>query len=240
MKDLNKKKISLLLAFVLLAMSLTACGAKPDKSIEEFVGFMRAFDLENMAENILVDGSVPAKDIIARDTDLGDMPDSYVDYLKDNASKIEYEILETKLDGETGTAKIKFKYVDGTPVLANVMKEYMGELINLAKSEPLSKEALDKVLVDLLEKHIEETEVTFVEEELEIPLKKIDGAWYIDGAKYELFNVTMSNYIRLLKEVEEKMNGVNVPNPDGLEETDKVEEEVTEEPEENKEESKQN
>ncbi len=199
------KKRSFLLLIIISALVLISCGTKPEATVKSYVEAMKEFDFEKMAEFVSEDED-KEKDI--KEDDDEEMAESFMEYLEENAKKIEYEILDSKTDKDKATVQVKFKYVDGSPLMAKVMQEYMEEALVYAFSDAdLSDERMEEMLVSILNKEIEENEDRFVERKIDIPLKKEDGNWYISEVSPRLQDVALSNYVTLFEETQEEIEG---------------------------------
>ena len=106
--------------------------------------------------------------------------------------KVEYEILDTTIDGDTAVVKTKVTAPDMTDLMAqllnlSVMSIIAGEDI---ESEEFNKKVKETIDLDKLE--MKATEVS-------INMKKQDGEWLIDGGD-ELLNAITGNMLKAMED----------------------------------------
>lgn len=196
------KRNKIFILFIIIVFLITGCGRKPEDTIKGFVTAMKHFDFEKMGDYVLVE-----EDNSDEDEDLNveeNFPEEIKEYFRENASEIEYEILETNVSEDSGIVKTKFKYVDGTSVMTSAFRDYLGEAFILAfSSEEISEERVNELFMSILREKIEAEETKrFVDRTIDIPVKKVEGEWYISDISNRLLDVFMSNYVTLFEDFE--------------------------------------
>ena len=190
--------------FLLLSAGCTATPV-PEDTVKRFVSAAQNFDFQAMAQEIdpaTMDPEDNWEEMMGDEqADIGQ--EVFLDYFQENAAKIEYEILDTNVDGETATVNTKFRYVNGAPLMRDAFTQFIGEMFALAFSgvEVSEEEATQKIL-DILENKRDIVEPEFVEENIEISLVLKDGRWYIEEMSEALSNVIISNFGQLSEEME--------------------------------------
>lgn len=193
----NKKYIIISVLFLLFIVSCNKDG--PEEMLDNFTVAMQEFDLEKVFSYVNPDKvNSENKDNLNIENQI---EKSFLSYLKNNAKNITYEIKDVKKDKDIVTAKVYFKYIDGTKIIRKTLNEYF-EYINENFSDGnISEEENSKILNDILNKKIKEIEPLYVDAIIDIECIKKDGNWYIDNPSDELFDVMMSNFISVSKKL---------------------------------------
>ncbi len=197
-----KNKISIIAMIVLTLIMVTGCSskAKPETVVSEFVEAIKVYDLQLMASKINPEDEAGKKEILGLKSAIEgteEEKEKTLDaYVKSNASKIEYDIKETKVDGDQATVAVDFKYVNGEPVFTAALGEYMEIAFSeLVPKEGLTQEQSDKMLGAIIADKKVEIEESFEERTVNVKVIKIDDAWYIEKLESEMFNIILSNLL---------------------------------------------
>lgn len=192
MKKTKKLLAIMLIAAMLFVLAGCAEKAKAEDTVKEFCEAMKAFDLEKISSLV---SDRKAFDESEYADMLGDGANEVaflLDYLKENAAKMEYEIVNAREDGEKGIVSARFQYVDASDVVSNALTDYISKAIGLVFSGA-SEEELKEGLEDSFKESIKTTDAGEVEAEVEFSLTKTDGKWMIDKAPVETASVMLSN-----------------------------------------------
>lgn len=197
---MKKRKVLLILLLVLI-FTLVGCGERPEAVIDNFMKEVKAFNLEGLGEFVLV--SEDEEGEVEEEID-EDIPETFLNYMKDKAGKIEYEIQDTKVEGDKAVSKVKFKYIDGTELLGNTILQFMGESFGLILADvDISDEKTDEMLETIFAQNVDKVEDRFTERTLDIKLIKEDGKWYLEEIEDELLDVMLANFISVLDSVDD-------------------------------------
>lgn len=144
----NKKYIIISVLFLLFIVSCNKDG--PEEMLDNFTVAMQEFDLEKVFSYVNPDKvNSENKDNLNIENQI---EKSFLSYLKNNAKNITYEIKDVKKDKDIVTAKVYFKYIDGTKIIRKTLNEYF-EYINENFSDGnISEEENSKILNDILNK----------------------------------------------------------------------------------------
>jgi hypothetical protein len=195
--------IILILTFVLIPVGCSE-QSNPEDTVDNYFKAVQKFDLETM--NSLM--AEPEEDNFEEMLDEeGDMASYFMDYIKDNAKEIEYEITNTETEEDTAKVYVKTKFVNGSPLILKTFGELFTNLMAEAFSgNEMSDEEIEKMIVQIMEEKSQEIEIEFVESEVTVDLVKKDGNWYIEEVTDELANVITANFVKALEEIGESFN----------------------------------
>lgn len=204
------RRMTILTIIMLTLIILSGCSTeeKPETVVSEFMDAMKKFDMEAMAEKINPKDSGSKEDITRFGQDEEeDFGEYFMDYIRDNAKKISYEITDTKIDGDKAVVSLKTKYVDAGPLFQASFGEAMVQSLGVAFSgKELTEEEGTELFVSIMKEKSEEIEESFAEKTLDIKCIKIDDQWYIDEPSDELLDVAMSNMVSVIDELEESFD----------------------------------
>ena len=191
--------IGLILA---LTLALTGCGNKPETAIDKFFSAIKTYDSEAMSKALTpseTDNLGSASEYLKENTNPLEAP--FIDYLKGNAAKITYEVTGTKVDGDEATVTVKCKYVDGSALFGNIIKDLFAEFMSSTlEGKDLTEEELQQMGVDLLNDNIATAPETFTEKTIDVACVKVEGKWYVKSVSDELADVVSSNLFSTAKE----------------------------------------
>lgn len=132
-----RKLISLIIILQLFIITGCATSPKPESTVSSFIEAGKKFDLAQMATMVNPSDS-SSKNKITDVMDGKETKDQYqkyfVDYLKENASKITHSIKEAKTENDKATVTVDFKYVNGGPLLKATLGEVFSKTFSLAFS----------------------------------------------------------------------------------------------------------
>lgn len=195
------KKTVVIGLILVLVLAMTGCGSKPETAVDKFFSAVKTFDSEAMTKTLApsaTDNLGLASDYLNETVD--PIAEPFVDYLKDNAKKITYEVTGTKVDGDEATVTVKCKYVDGSPLFTKIVEELFPKIMAAALSgKELTEEDMTQMGVEVLKDNIATATETFTEKTIDIPCVKIDGDWYVKLVGPELVDVVSSNLFTAAK-----------------------------------------
>lgn len=199
------KKATIIALVVVLVFAVTGCGTKlePKDAIKSFFDGVITFDSAAVTKALApaaADNLGSASDYLKATED--PMAKPFVDYLKENATKITYEVTGTKINGDAATVTVKCKYVDGTELFGKIIKELYAKAVASALSgKKLSDKELTQMGVDLFKSESGTVQQTFTEKTIDIPCVKVDGTWYVKEVNDQLVDVVSSNLFTAAKKL---------------------------------------
>jgi hypothetical protein len=170
-----------------------------EETIISFCEAMKAFDERAMNSYVASD----ANQVSVAVEDVDEIAFLY-DFIKDNAAKIEYEIIDANEDGDSGKATVRFKYVDTSEVAANAISNYFVEAIGLAfsGSEP-SDEELQEIMKNAFTAAIESTKTGEGEATAVFEFIKGNDRWLISKAPEEIQTIILGNMDKTFESLDE-------------------------------------
>ena len=215
-----RKQLSIILVLFVI-FNLTGClnPTKPDSTVISFIEAGKKFDTNKMAEAVnpsKTDNKKKIENLGQNDDDkekleLDDQYQKYfMDYIKENAEQITYNIKSSTIKEDSATINVEFEYLNGGPVLKAAIGEAFSQLVPMAFSGmEVSEEDSAQIFLSALKDKQENIEETFTKKTLDIKLVKVDNKWYIDEPIDELLDVVTSNFISAAREIDESFNSLN-------------------------------
>lgn len=205
-----RKSISSL--YILVVMFLVGCStANPESTIATFIEAGKKFDLVKMAETVNP-SNASSKEKIADLTKGGKESENqyqqyFIDYFKENAAKITYEVKSSKIEGEEASVTVDFKYINGASLLKGTIGEVFTKAISIAFSGvEMNDEEMEQLFVNAMKNQQQSIKESFVEKTIDIKLVQVDKKWYIDKPSDELLDVFTSNFISVGNELSKTMD----------------------------------
>lgn len=185
---------------------------KPESTVSNFIDAGKKFDLTQMATMANPTDSNSKEKITKVIKDDGEgSKDQYqkyfLDYFKENAAKITYAVKGSKIENDTATVTVDFKYVNGGPVLKATLGDVFSKALSLAfTGVKINDEEMGQMFVSAMQTQKETVKESFVEKSIDIKLTKANNQWYIDQPSDELLDVFTSNFVSAGKEINNSMN----------------------------------
>lgn len=203
------KKIFSLLLLLIISVSLSGCATeKPEGTVNRFFNAGKQFDFEKMkaevdpsdtSNNETFDKSFNGED--------NQYQKYFLDYLKSNATKIEYVIKESKVEGDKAVVVVNAKYVNGGPLVKETIGEVFKQaLTNAFSGVEMTEEATQKLFVDTLTAKLKSDEPVLIEKTLSINCIQIDKKWYIAEISDNILDVLTSNFVSTGKEIQDSFD----------------------------------
>lgn len=162
-----KKSSALLVVIIMIATLLFGCGAATPSSIiiANFEDLRDEKELKGIIDESLQDAGLAESD-------------SLVEKLTQAMLKLEYEIVDEKIDGNIATVDVKVKGIDFMTIMESVMTEAMDiALARALDGEEFGEEQANALVIELFAKYIDETE--FSERDVVFEMEKVNGNWEI-------------------------------------------------------------
>ncbi len=201
-----KKLFKMLPIVMIMSLIITGCGlnSKPDSIVKKYCDAMKTLDLETMSKCTANGTNDDLKELFEEEEDYNVL----TEYLKENAAKMKYSITDTQVDGDKGTVKVKFTYLDASPMLASVFGEYITQAFGLAFSGA-SEDAISDLFTNIFNEKKESMTLSTTETEVTFTCVKKDKEWLIEDASDELLSVVMCN----MNKTFESMGGESPDSP---------------------------
>ena len=182
-----------------IALTLVGCsgGAKPEGTVKTFCDGMKTLDIKKLQSCM-----VSAEELDTSDLQTEDMPDDFLKYMKQWASKMTYKVKDSKVEGDKATVTVDFQYTDASDVVAAMLQDYLAKVIAAAFSgNEYSEEELSKMMVECLETAAKEKDLKQTDTTVEFKLVKKDSDWKIDEVPEEALNIMTSNMLGALEDM---------------------------------------
>ena len=197
------KRISCLFLSLALILGITGCAAekKPEDAVKSFMEAAKAFDFEAMAAYVNPD-NVGDLESLTDESDSTELEQYFLDYLKESAAKITYEIGSAVISGDTATVTVTCNYVDSSEVLTQTISDFFIEALSAAFSgTELTDEQMNTMMMEIMEENKSSIEETYVDATIDVSCVKIDGVWYVDTVSDEMGDVITSNFLSASEEI---------------------------------------
>lgn len=198
-----KRKFSFMVMMMITIVILAACAKEvsPESTVTEFIEDMKEFDVEGMALRLSPE---EGEFLNMVENEEEEFQKYFIEYMRINAKKIKYEIENTDIQDETAIVSVKFKYIDGGPLVRETLSEYIAQAFSrIFIKEEMTEEENIEMLIGIMEEKNQEIEEAFVEKTVDIKCVKINDQWYIGSLSKDLLDVGMSNILSVGREFQE-------------------------------------
>ena len=180
---MKKRLVTALLSLCLL-LSMSGCmGDKPENIIDKFCTAVIAYD-EKTASQYIVDGN-PEGFVPQLEIDSDADTTSIIEYIKENASNITYEIGEVSIDEDYATVPVHFTFVDASPIMVSTLSDYLSQAFLLAFSG-VDDSAIDTLLVTIFNEKVDTVDAADASIDIDFACEKVDGDWKISILSEEI------------------------------------------------------
>ena len=200
------KILSLILAAVMVAVSLTACGANPEKQAEKAVSIcftaLKAGELETAA-NYLNDTDIIG---IGDDTEDSAMNEAMT---KTVFGKLNYKILSSTLvDDNTVTVKVEISNVDMKPVFTEFFTQALQYALTNAFADPKpTEEESNQKMEEIFNSCISKEDLATVTKEVDVKVVNDGDSWIIEGDD-KLANALLGGLLDAVEELEDSFSNL--------------------------------
>lgn len=188
------KRILSMFLLCVLVFTVSGCGAvaKPEDTVSNFLNAAKEFDLEKMSTYVVSENAGKISELDSED----ETEQYFLDYLKECASKMSYEIKSSIVTDDSAVVTVNFKYIDSSLLLASVIQEVFSQAIASAFSgAELTDEQQSAMFTDAIQKYRDSAVDSYIESKVDVNCTKTDDGWLIDSVNDDLGNVLMSNFI---------------------------------------------
>ncbi|MFO7887693.1 MAG: DUF4878 domain-containing protein [Eubacteriales bacterium] len=200
-----RKLISLLLILTLVLLTIGCSSqANPETAVKNYLEAVKEFDVDTMNSLMAKPEEDDFQEMLE---DEGEMATYFMNYIKNNAKKIEYEIINMKIEDDTAKVDVKAKFINGSPLIIETFGELFKNLMTESFSgNELSEEETEMLIIEIMEEKSQEIETKFVENQFTIDLVKKDNNWYLEKVSDELTNVVTANFFKAFDEINKSFN----------------------------------
>ena len=110
---------------------------------------------------------------------------SIIEYIKENASNITYEIGEVSIDEDYATVPVHFTFVDASPIMVSTLSDYLSQAFLLAFSG-VDDSAIDTLLVTIFNEKVDTVDAAEASIDIDFACEKVDGDWKISILSEEI------------------------------------------------------
>lgn len=200
------KRIVKIAIALCLCLSLVSCSKnEPQKVVDGFLNAVKHRDFKKAAQyyGADIDELSDSFDELSEQAEsvspaVRKMLNKFIDKL----TGFEYDILQTKIDGDKAEVNVRIKTYDFGSLVSKFMSDYLLESIGLAFSGADQTE-VERKIVDLLNDMIDEMKDKDYVETTTFYLTKKDNKWIIDKLPNTVLNVLMGNLYSVLDDVED-------------------------------------
>jgi len=203
-----RKLMGLLLIIGIFFIAGCSNFPKPESTVTDFIEAGKKFDLTKMATMVNPSNASKVTDVMKDGKDSKDQYQKYfLDYLKENATKITYSVKGSKIENDKATVTVDVKYLNGGPLLKATIGDVFSKAFSLAFTGVTMKdEDMNQMFISAMQKQKETVKDSFVEKTIDVKLAKANNKWYIDEPSDDLLNVFTSNFVSVGKEINNSMN----------------------------------
>lgn len=192
------KNVKTGILILLCMLVLVGCASnKPQAVVNKLLSSIKDFDAEAISDCLVPDSSADIYDgLIDFQSDTGEWSADVLSYIKDNAQKITYEIVDSQVSGDNANVEVKINYVNAYPIFKATGEDYAAK----KKSETfmiikMTREEEQQFIASTMKEKINLLGETYDEMNTTVFLEKIDGTWFVKSLSSELVDVLTSGYI---------------------------------------------
>lgn len=193
-----RKKAKEILAILIFMLILSACGAeKPEDTVGNVFRHLQNNELSEIGSYFYTDSKEEGEDILKvqgndEESDFySDIMGNVMDELAgQNAQYISCEIMESTVDGDEATVKVKVTYKNAGPIIKLAFNDLLNQSISSAFTseffgggDMMTDEDMAALFLASVEKAKQNAALIDKTDTLEIPCKKTDGGWKISEAE---------------------------------------------------------
>lgn len=183
---------------------LTGCGKDPKNVVGKFCDAFKKLDYAKMNECMLTPDSDISDPFKGEDEEL----EMFNTFVKEQAGKMEYEIIGSTVDGDAGTVSVKFIYTDAGPVVSATFAEYFTQALAMAFSGG-SDEQMEQLLTTIFQDKLQNTTLSTTTETVVIDCVKSGKDWKIKEVGDGVANVMTCNILKSFEAIGNSLGGSN-------------------------------
>lgn len=173
---------------------------EPKESPEDIVAAvseaLKQFDLDK-ASTYTVEGGGESYDW----SELG-VPQQFVDYMKECAAQMTYEIKETEIKGDKANVWAEYRHIDSTPVVEAVMGEVlMQAALKALKGEEVGEDKIVEMMGESIVTQKNKVDKKWMYTTVEYELVKTADGWKVSTIPDELLTAVTANLVSALDAV---------------------------------------
>ncbi len=204
------KKVTTLFILMLAILIITGCSnaPKPETTVEGFLEASKELDVIKMAE-FVEKSEIEDQEIFDEFEEIEEdsLEAYFLDYLRENASKMTYDISGSTVEGDKATVNVDVMYVDGGPVMKATIVEVFTKVFSGAFAGiEYSEEETNQIFISELNNQRDKITETFVEKSIRIDCILIDDKWYITNLDKEILDIVLSNFVSVSEELDESLS----------------------------------
>ena len=199
------KKLGMFCLTLLLCVSLFGCSKpKPDPVVTSFCDAMQQYDFEAMKACMTADWDESQDDLFSEEEE---MEEESMLILKECAAKMTYEIESSEVTDDTANVTVSFTYQDLSPMLTNVMGEYIQQAFAMAFTGAGADEETMSTLFDtIFREQYDAAELTTITESMTFGCENTEEGWKIATIPEEFVDVATANMVQALEDLASDMN----------------------------------
>ncbi len=159
---------------------------KPETAVRKFCNGLKNTDYETMSSVMLKN----VEDSTSDEVKSLEENSALFEYITELDKEINYEVLDSKVEGDSATVKVSIDYKNARLVFTETLSEYFQKSLELAFSGTTpSDEEMSQILTDIFNKKRENIKAEDDNKTVEFKCSKVDGQWMINEAPYEVLDV---------------------------------------------------
>lgn len=209
----KKKKTKLKILLFLLILVLGAGGSfayyyfsersHAEKTVEQFLSGVQKIDFSLMEKHL------QSQDLsILDEADLRNA--AYLDFFRELTQQMSFKISGNRFNLSNQTAKVTahIKYVDGSTIYQEAIREFLRQMVSSAFSEEsMTSEQAHEKLASIMKEKSADVKYTFKETDITYPVIKIGKEWKIASLNEETVMIMSANFQSAAKELENSLSG---------------------------------
>lgn len=190
---------------VLAAMLISVIGCskvKPEEVVSTYFDAYQKQDVETMDTVVIASSTQETVETNEAEDDT-EYVEYFEDYLKTNAEKMTYKVIDSEVDEDKAVVTVDCRYVNGGPLLKATISEVFQKMIGMAFAGiEMSEEETNQMFLSTMKEQSKTIGETYKETTIKIDCVKQDGKWFIAEVSDEMSDILTSGFTSVGKELD--------------------------------------
>lgn len=197
------KKVVLAMVLVAMLISVVGCSkAKPEEAVSTYFDAFQKQDVETMETVVIASSTQEAVENNEAEDDT-EYVKYFEDYLKNNAEKMTYKVIDSEVDEDKAIVTVDCRYINGGPLLKATIGEVFQKIIGMAFAGiEMSEEETNQMFLSTMKEQSKTIGETYKEITIKIDCVKQDGKWFIAEVSDEMSDILTSGFTSVGKELD--------------------------------------
>mgnify|MGYP001624108702 CR=1 FL=1 len=174
-----KKILTLFCSFLLVVASFSGCTtASPEEPVQALMEATKQLDFETIKSVVNPEASSTSSENPLEMEEYAFIFDA----LKEYAQKMEYDVQEATIDGDSAQVPVQVTYVDASTLIGEVITETLQQgMVQVFSGKEMTQEETNQMILDIFSQKKDTVGENTAETTLTFTCQKENGTWKITG-----------------------------------------------------------